>query len=1023
MTAAIRILYVDDEADLLEIGKLFLEESGDFSVTTAQSAPGALRLLEQEKFDTIISDYQMPGMDGIQFLVEVRTRFGQIPFILFTGRGREEVVIQAINSGADFYLQKGGEPGAQFAELSQKIKQAATRKRAEDLLKRSEEKYRHLIEHSDEAIVVAQDGMLRLVNHRAVEITGYSEQELLSRLFVEFIHPDNRAMVMERYQKRLKGEESISRYAFRLSRKDGSTRWVELSVAAMDWDGRPATLNFLTDITDRKRAEEALVESETQKTAILDGITTNIAFVDKDLTILWVNRFGAESVNKSPAEMIGQTCHAMWADPARPCENCPTLRVFETKQSEHTIMHTPDGRVWDERGEPVFDEMGNLIGVVEIAQDITGKKRAEEALLKNTEELNAANEQLTASEEELRQNVDDLGRSERAMRESEEKYRTLVETTGTGFVIIDDMGRVLDANPEYVRLTGHTSRKEITGRNVIEWTAAYEKDKNVEAVSQCMKNGYIRNLEIDYVNASGTIIPVEINASVFRSGNAVQILTLCRDITGRKQVEEALWESEEQYRNIVEDQTEFICRFLPDGTHVFVNDAYCRYFGVAREELLGHRFSPVLYADDRKAVAASFATLTPEKPVGTIDHRIIMPDGTIHWQRWSDRAIFDPGGRVIEYQSVGRDISEYKRSEVALQKSEENYRHLIEHANEAIIVAQDGLLKFVNPMMATMTGYSVEELTTLPYIEIIHPDDRAIVRERRQQRISGEKISSRYMFRINSKDNITRWVEISAVNIDWEGHPATLNFLINITGRKELEQDRDYHEQELRKISESLTAANKKLNLLSSITRHDITNQLTVLTGYLRILEKKQPDTSFSEHFNKINTSAQRVSAMLKFTKEYEKIGITAPSWQDTRILVDIAAKQAPLGKVLVKNDLPAGAEVFADPLVVKVFYNLMDNAVRYGGKITTIRIFAEKYGDKHLIVCEDDGDGVVAGEKEKIFERGFGKNTGLGLFLSREILGITGINIKESGEPGKGARFEIEVPKGMLRFTKNKNG
>ena len=139
-----------------------------------------------------------------------------------------------------------------------------------------------MIEHSDEAIVVAQDGMLRLVNHRAVEITGYSEQELLSRLFVEFIHPDNRAMVMERYQKRLNGEESISRYVFRLSPKDGNTRWVEISVASIDWDGRPATLNFLTDITDRKRAEEALVESETQKTAILDGITTNIAFVDKD---------------------------------------------------------------------------------------------------------------------------------------------------------------------------------------------------------------------------------------------------------------------------------------------------------------------------------------------------------------------------------------------------------------------------------------------------------------------------------------------------------------------------------------------------------------------------------------------------------------------------------------------------------------------------------------------------------------------------------------------------------------------
>ena len=121
----IKILYTDDESSLLEIAKMFLEKSGEFSVTTAISAPEAIRLLEQEKYDVIISDYQMPEMDGIQFLVEVRSRFGPIPFILFTGRGREEIVIQAINSGADFYLQKGGEPKAQFAELMHKIKSAA----------------------------------------------------------------------------------------------------------------------------------------------------------------------------------------------------------------------------------------------------------------------------------------------------------------------------------------------------------------------------------------------------------------------------------------------------------------------------------------------------------------------------------------------------------------------------------------------------------------------------------------------------------------------------------------------------------------------------------------------------------------------------------------------------------------------------------------------------------------------------------------------------------------------------------
>ena len=223
------------------------------------------------------------------------------------------------------------------------------------------------------------------------------------------------------------------------------------------------------------------------------------------------------------------------------------------------------------------------------------------------------------------------------------------------------------------------------------------------------------------------------------------------------------------------------------------------------------------------------------------------------------------------------------------------------------------------------------------------------------------------------------------------------------------------------KLGESEKAfrlTNKKLNLISSITRHDINNLLTALMAYISMLEIEQSNPTLTEYCRKAAIAAERIASMIQFMKGYEEIGVTAPVWQDIRTLADTAAKQAPLGKIIVKNDLPAGTEVFADPLAVKVFYNLMDNAVRYGGKITTIRFSVEEAGDCHLIVCEDDGDGVVAGEKENIFERGFGKNTGLGLALSREILSITGITIRETGEPGKGARFEMTVPKGAWRIT-----
>jgi signal transduction histidine kinase len=264
---------------------------------------------------------------------------------------------------------------------------------------------------------------------------------------------------------------------------------------------------------------------------------------------------------------------------------------------------------------------------------------------------------------------------------------------------------------------------------------------------------------------------------------------------------------------------------------------------------------------------------------------------------------------------------------------------------------------------------------------------------------------------------------VARLEKDAQGNPIkVIGIIQDITERKFMESEirslNTVLEQRVKDRTEALNQANKKFTLLSSITRDDINNLLTVQMGFLEILGETQLTPSQNEYFQKINTAAKRISDMIRFTKEYEAIGIHVPVWQDCRRLVDTAAKQAPLGKVMMKNDLPAGAEMFADPLFVKVFYNLMDNAVRYGGKITTLRFSAEERDDDHFVVCEDDGVGVPADEKVKVFKRGFGKNTGLGLALSWEILSITGITIRETGEPGKGARFEMTVPKGVWRMT-----
>jgi two-component system sensor histidine kinase/response regulator len=221
---------------------------------------------------------------------------------------------------------------------------------------------------------------------------------------------------------------------------------------------------------------------------------------------------------------------------------------------------------------------------------------------------------------------------------------------------------------------------------------------------------------------------------------------------------------------------------------------------------------------------------------------------------------------------------------------------------------------------------------------------------------------------------------------------------------------------ERKRVEKALDEANKKLNLLSGITRHDINNQLLALNGYVDLLHSEIHDPSFEHYFSRIIKASSQITAMIRFTREYEKIGIRAPVWQNLQTLVNSAGKGVIPGQVTIKNEVPPDWEVFADPLIIKVFFNLIDNAIRHGGKITTIRFSVEVRNGERIIVCEDDGDGVVTEEKKRIFDREYGKNTGFGLPISWDILNITGGTMKETGEPGKGARFEIALPPGTFR-------
>jgi len=215
------------------------------------------------------------------------------------------------------------------------------------------------------------------------------------------------------------------------------------------------------------------------------------------------------------------------------------------------------------------------------------------------------------------------------------------------------------------------------------------------------------------------------------------------------------------------------------------------------------------------------------------------------------------------------------------------------------------------------------------------------------------------------------------------------------------------------RVERDLAQANKKLQLMTSITRHDLINQLTVLQGFLELagmLEKTDPEKA-GEYVRKSIAVVQKTTGTIQFTSEYQKIGITSPVWHDVSACIETAQRYSTLGSIRLVNEIPAGAEIYADPLIEKVIFNLIDNAIRYASTLSTIRFWFRMEESIPIIVCEDDGVGVPHENKERIFTYAYGTNTGMGLFLVREILAITDITISETGIPGKGARFEIRLP------------
>ncbi|HEY3420126.1 MAG TPA: response regulator [Methanomassiliicoccales archaeon] len=615
----IKVLYVDDEEPLLELAKEFLESSGEIVLETTTSAFNGIKMIQKGDIDVVVSDYMMPEMDGLEFIRTLRRSGNDIPFILFTGKGREEVVIQALNEGVDSYLQKGGLPTPQFTELAHRIDQAAQRRRAAIALKQSES---------------------RLT--RAEEIAGFGHWEL---------HLDTKEMFASSGAKMIYG-----------------TEWKHESYELVKQIPLPEY---------RSQLDTAMAD------LIQKGIPYDIEF---------------------------------------------------------KIKRTSDGRTVEVYSRAEYDPVNRI--VFGVLQDITERKKAEMEIREKNDELIASYSQISAAEEDLRA----------------AKHKLAVAM---------DLAKL------------------------VYWDMDLEKDRFI--------------FNDAFYSLYGTTAEAE-------------------------------------------------------GGYLMKVDDYTNNF---------------VYPEDRPRVA-KIIEINLFSPIGVnqLEHRMVRRDGQVRDLIVCVEVERDAQGRPFHLYGANQDVTDRKKAEVALER------------------------------------------------------------------------------------------------------------------------------------------ANRKLSLLNSITRHDITNQISVLRGNLDLVRMKVPDPEISAMLQKVDNSSRNILDQIRFTKEYQDMGSTAPQWQ----MVADAVRPNPLAKDIKISEEAARLSIYADPMLPKVFNNLIENTVRYSGKPTLISIRCESADGVMNLIYEDRGSGIPDEEKEKIFAKGFGKGTGLGLFLSREILAITGITIRENGTYGQGARFEICIPIQMFK-------
>ena len=516
-------------------------------------------------------------------------------------------------------------------------------------------------------------------------------------------------------------------------------------------------------------------------------------------------------------------------------------------------------------------------------------------------------------------------------------------------------------------------------------------------------------------------------------GKPIAIEGIARDETERKLAEEALKESEEKYRLIIENQTDMIVTFDTEGRLLFVSPSYCATFDKSEEELLGKKFMPLIHEDDRETVAKAIDNVYKPPHTGYVEERAMTKDGW-RWQAWLNTAILNEQGKVESIVAEGRDINGQKQAEEALQRSEEIHRTVTNSIWDSIVIVQDAKVVWANNVAIAKMGYSEDEFIGLDFQRIIHPDDFPGAIQRYQDRMSGKPVEEPSYLRVITKDGKILEGENRGAVITWAGKPASVQTIKDITEEKRKEEEKERLESQLQQAYKM-----EAIGTLAGGIAHDFNNILSPIMVHSEMAMMELPPNNPVQHnLKEIFKAGERARDMVKqiltFSRREEGRRAKIKIIPVLKEVLKMLRSTIPTTIDIQQNLEAESGTVLADPTQIQqILLNLGTNAAHamrdMGGTLKVSLVqedfdldAAEEYPDLNpgsylKLIVSDTGSGIDDEIMQKIFEpyfttKGPGEGTGMGLALVHGIVKSYDGDITVESEPGKGTTFNLCLPR-----------